>query len=75
MSNSSDVAQLIPLLPYISLEAIKSVILQEIKELNVETTRNAYFNVLPIDEIIPDDVSQHILTFSGSHHTKGINKK
>ena len=67
--------QLIPLLSYVSLHALKSMLLQQIQEMNVEIERKAYFNVSAIDEILPDDLLQHTVSFSGSDNTKGINKK
>lgn len=75
VNNVSDVNQLSPLLPYIPLDSIKSWISQQIKELDDPTTTTAYFNVLPLDQILPDDTSQRILTYSGSYNTKGINNK
>ena len=50
------------------------MISQQIKEFDSSTTTKAYFNTLPMDQIFPDDLSQHILNFSGPHHTKTIER-
>ena len=51
------------------------MLLQQIQQMDVGTARTAYYNALPMDEVLPDDISQHILNLSGSHNTKGINKR
>eukprot|EP01083_Nonionella_stella_P174055 602287_1 len=55
-------------------KAMKEALLAAINGLNTETTNDLQYKCLPITNILPDDLIQHIVSFSDSLAMKYINK-
>ena len=53
-------------------QRFESVVLPELK---ANELKAAHRNLMPRDEILRDDVTQHILSFLGCNRTKSINKQ
>ena len=69
------IADLVPLLNSINLHRVKETIHEEINQLNTNELRTAHLKSMPMDEILRDDVTQHILSFLNCYTTKSINKQ
>eukprot|EP01083_Nonionella_stella_P087098 242168_1 len=55
-------------------KAMKEALLAAINGLNTETTNDLQYKCLPITDILPDDLIQHIVSFSDSLAMKYIDK-
>ena len=56
------------------LELIKEFVLKKINDTDTKIN-NIYYKTVPMDKILSDDVSQHILYYSGYHNIKRVNKE
>ena len=74
VSNASDVAQIIPILQQLPLTAIKNIATQELMHLSNEESRGIYYNSMALDHILPDDITQHIISFCGPNLYQTIDK-
>eukprot|EP01083_Nonionella_stella_P282384 960902_1 len=72
--NSQSINDIIHLLRFIPLEAIQDVLMDAIRDLDTNTVKVMQYKYLPMTEILPDDITQHILSFSDSLNMKYINK-
>ena len=72
--NTTDITQLIPILKRLSLESVKMHVNTLCKELNPDEARHMYYNAIPINEALPDDLTQKILSYNGFYHPKKVCK-
>ena len=65
------------MLKHVSINKLKQHLHQSIDEMKQETVREMYFNSSSIDDIIPADVIQHILSFQSLDlkNVKCVNKQ
>ena len=75
VNNACDLNTLKGISQHISLLNIKHDIMDQIDESNSAKIRKMYHDTLPIDDIFPSALLQHILSFSGFYNTKGVNKQ
>ena len=62
-------SDLLKMLQYVNLKKLKQFLCGQIDEMVSEKTRAAYHCVLSINNVLPDDLMQHILTFSNFHES------
>eukprot|EP01083_Nonionella_stella_P180185 641881_1 len=72
--NSQSTNDIIQLLRFIPLEAIEDAIVDAIRDLDTNTVNEIQYKCLSMTDILPDDITQHILSFSDSLNMKYINK-
>ena len=74
VNNASDVTQIISIMQQLPLNAIKNTVTQELMQLNKEESRRVYYDSMALDHILPDDITQHIISFCGPNLYQTINK-
>eukprot|EP01083_Nonionella_stella_P278279 946325_1 len=74
VSNAQTISDIIPLLHCIPLEAIQDAMLDVIRGLDTNTINDIQYKCLSITDIVPDDIMQHIVSFTDSLNLKYINK-
>eukprot|EP01083_Nonionella_stella_P102206 290584_1 len=74
VANATTTCDIIPLLRFIPLDAIQDTILTVIHGMDTETANEIQYKCLSISDILPDDLIQHIVSFSDSLGIKYINK-
>ena len=72
--SATNVEQILPILKSLSLSDIKNFAIQNLKKINTKKQKKIYFKALPITQIVPDDLIQHILTFNKFGDTRFVNK-
>eukprot|EP01083_Nonionella_stella_P169283 573707_1 len=72
--NAQSINGILPLLQLIPFNAIRDAALQAIRDLDTNTINEIQYKCLPITAILPDDITQHILSFSDSLNMKYISK-
>mmetsp|Transcript_13424 Transcript_13424/g.21148 ORF Transcript_13424/g.21148 Transcript_13424/m.21148 type:complete len:540 (-) Transcript_13424:106-1725(-) len=75
VDDTKNAAELLALLSCLDLNTIKTAAHAEIEQLDACHLRSAYHKSLPMDAIIPEDLTRKILAFGGLYHTKGVSKK
>eukprot|EP01083_Nonionella_stella_P272939 925818_1 len=65
---------IIPLLRLMPLDAIQDTLLDVIRVLDTETANKIQYKCLSSTDILPDDLTQHIVSFTDSLGIKCINK-
>lgn len=77
VASSNSLKDLLPLLPYISLDVLKQAICQNMNGMQPESIKKMHCNSLSIHKIIPSDLIQHVLSFQGLDlkHVKCVNKQ
>ena len=71
---ATDVEQILPILKNLSLSDIKNFAIQNLKKIDSTEQKEIYSKALPITQIFPDDLIQHILSFNKFGATRFINK-
>eukprot|EP01083_Nonionella_stella_P281210 956861_1 len=74
VSNAQSTNDIIPLLKLIPLGVIQNAMVEAIHDLDSNTANDMQYKLLPITQILPDDVIQYIVSFTDSLHIKCINK-
>ena len=72
--SATDMEQILPILKSLSLSDIKNFAIQNLKNINTKKQKKIYFKALPITQIFPDDLIQHILSFNKFGDTRFVNK-
>eukprot|EP01084_Bolivina_argentea_P174586 302394_1 len=72
-ANSID--DLLPILYNMNLNVIKTTINQQFNHESDTNLRKTYYDLMSLEKILSQDVLQHILSFSGFHIEKRVNKK
>ena len=62
------------LLDLVSLVDLQSLIFAKLKQMDNDTLRTVFNNLLPIHKVLPEDVIQHILSFDDVHQNRTICK-
>ena len=65
---ATTLSDLLSILNCITLPKLKRFVYSEIKQMDGRTTTITYCNAIPIDAILPEDITQHILSFDGYCH-------
>ena len=74
INSATDAEQILPILKYLPLSNIKNFAIQNLKKIDSTEQKEIYFKALPITQIFPDDLIQHILSFNKFGATRFINK-
>eukprot|EP01083_Nonionella_stella_P045312 121755_1 len=74
VANAQTTNDIIPLLRLIPVEAIKDAVLGVVRGLDTNTANEMKYKCLSLTDIVPDDITQHITSFSDSLNMKYINK-
>eukprot|EP01083_Nonionella_stella_P123355 371700_1 len=69
-----DNINIMPLLHLIPFCEIQTFVEQHIRKLNANAIREAYFNSLSIDDILPSDLVGHVLSFQPFPYNASINQ-
>eukprot|EP01084_Bolivina_argentea_P007552 14162_1 len=75
VASANSLQSLVSILEFIPVQLIGNFISEQINQFNKQTINNAYNNIISIDDKLPCDLLQHILSFNQSFNTKIINKK
>ena len=60
------------LLEYIQLNDLQRFLISKVNELDIMTARMAYRDALPINEVLPSDVMQHVLSFGHLNRNRTV---
>eukprot|EP01083_Nonionella_stella_P090731 253510_1 len=74
VSDAQSINDIMPLLKSIPFEEIQEAILQVIAVLDTNTANDIKYKSLSMTDILPDDIMQHIVSFTDSLNMKYINK-
>ena len=75
VSNLSNFSELIPILEQMPITSVKDIVIHQFEQLKADTAKSIIYSSLPIHEILPDDITQHILSFNKSSKVTIVNKK
>ena len=75
IQSATSINDLIGVLQHLSLPAIKGFVNQQIEQETLQNANKMYYESFSIQEILPDDVQQCILSSDGLYHPKTICKK
>eukprot|EP01083_Nonionella_stella_P121627 365507_1 len=74
VSFANGVEDLVPILRTLALDDLKQYIQHKLKSLDMSALAYSYYNASNIEQILGDDVMQHMLSFTGLYHAKGVSK-
>eukprot|EP01083_Nonionella_stella_P316798 1150620_1 len=74
VSSAHGVEDLVPILRTLALDDLKQYIQHKLKSLDMSALAYSYYNASNIEQILGDDVMQHMLSFTGLYHAKGVSK-
>jgi len=71
---AESIEDLLPFLRYIPLLSIQSLINQHLNQQSPSKVKSIYHKAASIDEILPCDVMQHVLSFDSFYHPRTVSK-
>eukprot|EP01083_Nonionella_stella_P211636 765001_1 len=75
INSATNIHDIMPILEQLPFDIIQSFTLQHIHNTNSTSVQRLCVNTLSINDILPENVLQHILSFDGFYHTKPICKQ
>ena len=75
VDEACSVIDLLPILQSLPLSVVKQFVNQQMQQATSKRISSIYHDVISIDDILPSDVMQHILSFDGFYHPKAVNKQ
>eukprot|EP01083_Nonionella_stella_P316799 1150626_1 len=74
VSSANGVKDLMPILRTLPLDDLKEFIQHKLKSLGMSALKYSYFNACNMEQILGDDLMQHMLSFTGLYGTKRVSK-
>ena len=65
VASAQSASDLLPMMANIPLDKIKALINEHVDQSDFQVTTHLFMNAASIDQILPDDITQHILSFNG----------
>ena len=75
VASTHDFNELSSILRCIPFETMQKFATTEFQKLDLPSKQNIFWNLLPMNDLLPDDTIQHILSFDGRDISKLVNKK